>query len=139
MTSLQRASPPMGASTPNFILRRALPYVTRAPTREWQEAEEDDYENSSTLPDKQPQHKTVIYFGDTNPRKAKVDDNEVNKSVVEVQPPQSEIVISVKPSRVDVMRIEEDETKLEDYWSLPGDTTGFKADWSFVQQWRLRG
>ncbi|XP_011500686.1 PREDICTED: ankyrin repeat and BTB/POZ domain-containing protein 2 isoform X2 [Ceratosolen solmsi marchali] len=50
-----------------------------------------------------------------------------------------EIVVSVKPCREDVLRIEEEESKLEEYWSLPGDTSGFKADWSFVQQWRLRG
>ncbi|KAG7196598.1 hypothetical protein KM043_013088 [Ampulex compressa] len=50
-----------------------------------------------------------------------------------------EIVVNVSPSREDVLRIEEDESQVEDYWSLPGDTTGFKADWSFVQQWRLRG
>lgn len=50
-----------------------------------------------------------------------------------------EIVVNVSPSREDVLRIEEDESQVEDYWSLPGDNTGFKADWSFVQQWRLRG
>lgn len=50
-----------------------------------------------------------------------------------------EIVVNVSPSREDVLRIEEDESQLEDYWSLPGDRSGFKADWSFVQQWRLRG
>lgn len=50
-----------------------------------------------------------------------------------------EIVVNVSPSREDVLRIEEDESQLEDYWSLPGDNTGFKVDWSFVQQWRLRG
>lgn len=50
-----------------------------------------------------------------------------------------EVVVKVSPSREDVLRIEEDDTALEDYWSLPGDTTGFRADWSFVQQWRLRG
>lgn len=49
------------------------------------------------------------------------------------------IVVNVSPSREDVLRIEEDESQIEDYWSLPGDTSGFKADWSFVQQWRLRG
>ncbi|XP_046487314.1 ankyrin repeat and BTB/POZ domain-containing protein 2 isoform X1 [Neodiprion pinetum] len=51
----------------------------------------------------------------------------------------NEIVLNLSPSRADVLRIEEDQSSLEDYWSLPGDTTGFKADWSFVQQWRLRG
>lgn len=51
----------------------------------------------------------------------------------------NEIVLNLSPSRADVLRIEEDESSLDDYWSLPGDTTGFKADWSFVQQWRLRG
>ncbi|XP_043259698.1 ankyrin repeat and BTB/POZ domain-containing protein 2 [Colletes gigas] len=50
-----------------------------------------------------------------------------------------EIVVNVSPSREDVLRIEEDESQVEDYWSLPGDSSGFKADWSFVQQWRLRG
>ncbi|XP_076294938.1 ankyrin repeat and BTB/POZ domain-containing protein 2 isoform X2 [Lasioglossum baleicum] len=50
-----------------------------------------------------------------------------------------EIVVNISPSREDVLRIEEDESQVEDYWSLPGDNTGFKADWSFVQQWRLRG
>lgn len=50
-----------------------------------------------------------------------------------------EIVVNVSPSREDVLRIEEDESQVEDYWSLPGDNSGFKADWSFVQQWRLRG
>ncbi|XP_012342378.1 uncharacterized protein LOC105735560 [Apis florea] len=50
-----------------------------------------------------------------------------------------EIVVNVSPSREDVLRIEEDESQVVDYWSLPGDNTGFKADWSFVQQWRLRG
>lgn len=50
-----------------------------------------------------------------------------------------EIVVNVSPSREDVLKIEEDESQVEDYWSLPGDNSGFKADWSFVQQWRLRG
>lgn len=49
------------------------------------------------------------------------------------------IVIHVSPCRQDVLRLEEDESRLEDFWTLPGDTTGFKADWSFVQQWRLKG
>lgn len=52
---------------------------------------------------------------------------------------QREIIVKVTPSRQDVLKIEEDDTVLADYWSLPGDTTGFRADWSFVQQWRLRG
>ncbi|XP_053999890.1 ankyrin repeat and BTB/POZ domain-containing protein 3 isoform X2 [Hylaeus anthracinus] len=50
-----------------------------------------------------------------------------------------EIVVNVSPNREDVLRIEEDESQVEDHWSLPGDNIGFKADWSFVQQWRLRG
>ncbi|KZC03866.1 Ankyrin repeat and BTB/POZ domain-containing protein 2 [Dufourea novaeangliae] len=62
-------------------------------------------------------------------------------SLVENEDPKvtHEIVVNVSPSREDVLRIEEDESQVEDYWSLPGDNTGFKADWSFVQQWRLRG
>ncbi|XP_076179196.1 ankyrin repeat and BTB/POZ domain-containing protein 2 isoform X2 [Ptiloglossa arizonensis] len=61
-------------------------------------------------------------------------------SLVENEDPKvtHEIVVNVSPSREDVLRIEEDESQVEDYWSLPGDSSGFKADWSFVQQWRLR-
>lgn len=223
----------------NFILRRAVPFLPKAPaaTRDWQEAKRDDYyERSSTLEDKsrcgaptataatttkddgravdpkaktppsngdqQRQagkdvaHRTVIYFGDSNPRQRedkpnwqppppppslpeacvrvssrsngspetnslKNDDEKLRRDSVErnngddrdrdaavtrdtaaeKDPGKAvhEIVVNVSPSREDVLRIEEDESQLEDYWSLPGDTSGFKADWSFVQQWRLRG
>ena len=154
-----------GALGANFILRRALPYVGRLPSKEWQEEAassepEAEYGRSATLPEppRQANHKTVIYFGDTArrpereaPVPAPRDSLDANRAVIEVEaePPepeepveagdQHEIVISVKPCRADVLRIEEEESRLEDYWSLPGDTTGFKADWSFVQQWRLRG
>ncbi|KAJ8675265.1 hypothetical protein QAD02_011051 [Eretmocerus hayati] len=169
------------SSGPNFILRRALPYVGRTPSREWlEEAASDldsDYERRSTLPDddftpKQPfgtqqqqqQHKTVIYFGDTAPRKKREDNEDKTEDnnriprrksqVIELSgvegsdsnrveiesEPKSDFVMSVSPCREDVLRIEqEQDSKLDDYWSLPGDTTGFRADWSFVQQWRLRG
>lgn len=63
-----------------------------------------------------------------------IENEEVEKTKVT-----HEIVVNVSPSREDVLRIEEDESQVVDYWSLPGDNTGFKADWSFVQQWRLRG
>lgn len=178
----------------------------------------DDYERSSTLEDrsrcggqsindirdlkartrssnetgktgKDVGHKTVIYFGDSNPRQREdrarqptplqpeacvrvtsrcneesqvrddgmretfrdpirqnddedEDDAELGDSCTrENDDPKTvrEIVVNISPSREDVLRIEEDESQLEDYWSLPGDTSGFKADWSFVQQWRLRG
>lgn len=70
-----------------------------------------------------------------------LDDHQHSDNVImnncECEP--SEIIVKISPNREDVLKIEEDETLLEDYWSLPGDTTGFKADWSFVQQWRLRG
>lgn len=138
-------------------------------------------------------HKTVIYFGDTNPRQREGranwqppppppledrvqvttpkcnenpemssqtpgkeieahrdqpmvrendgDNGAARDSAIENDPTKvvHEIVVKVSPSREDVLRIEEEESQLEDYWSLPGDTSGFKADWSFVQQWRLRG
>jgi len=128
-------------------------------------------------------HKTVIYFGDSNPRQREArqapplpevcvraisrcrenpetvqarddemetfrdstrnderDDGEL-RDLIENGDSKTvhEIVVNISPSREDVLRIEEDESQLEDYWSLPGDTSGFKADWSFVQQWRLRG
>lgn len=70
------------------------------------------------------------------------DDADVTRDIATQNDPGKvvhEIVVNVSPSREDVLRIEEDESQLEDYWSLPGDTSGFKADWSFVQQWRLRG
>lgn len=219
----------------NFILRRAVPFLPKAPAataaaaREWQEAKRDDYyERSSTLEDKsrcgasaattaatsatttkddgrdpkakapssngdqrQPTkdvaHRTVIYFGDSNPRQREDkpiwqpppppptlpetcvrvspkcngnpetsasrndgdkrdredgDHDGVTRNIATEKDPGKvvhEIVVNVSPSREDVLRIEEDESQLEDYWSLPGDTSGFKADWSFVQQWRLRG
>lgn len=198
----------------NFFLRRAIPFVGRTPTKEWQEAtDQEEYEKMSTLeeggkrgkvnkelPDTKIEsdanHKTVIYFGDSIRREkeakkesatwissslvqesiANFEKRAKSRSIVEVEGDFSkvlnvevdnanfeneeqkiegvenrknlndgdesggcEFVISVKPCREDVLRIEEDETKLEDYWSLPGDTTGFRADWSFVQQWRLRG
>ncbi|EZA49690.1 hypothetical protein DMN91_012768 [Ooceraea biroi] len=185
--------------------------------RERQEdAKHEDYERSSTLEDrsrcggqtaandardlkartrgndtgkvaKDVGHKTVIYFGDSNPRQREdktrrppplpearmrvasrcnedretslrvrdgetptfrdpmqegdKGDGELGESTIENGDPKTvhEIVVSISPSREDVLRIEEDESQLEDYWSLPGDTSGFKADWSFVQQWRLRG
>lgn len=133
--NLHRASPVRigtTAASGNFILRRPpLPYVNRAPTREWQEADEE----SDSQERIKNNHKTVIYFGDTNPRCKPPEDK-----VVETDPGDAPVVqVSVKPSREDVLRIQEDQSKLEDYWSLPGDTTGFRADWSFVQQWRLRG
>lgn len=152
----------------NFILRRQLPLVERTPTREWQEASDEDddededveYTRRTTLPEVANRHKSVVpvcYFGDTmekppvpKPRvtadsKSVLADYRDDKVIVKVEAEDTtrladnEIVISVKPCREDVIRIEQDESKLEEYWSLPGDTTGFKADWSFVQQWRLRG
>lgn len=224
----------IGHEGTNFILRRAVPFLPKPPPREeWREiARYDDYERCSTLEDrsrrggggggvngspkpwtpnndigktgKDINHKTVIYFGDSNPRqkedkvrqqqppvppppppslpeacvqmtsRCKEDpetslplalqsrndetvarprdalerDNEREEdagrhrdSAMENGDPKAvhEIVVNVSPSREDVLRIEEDESQLEDYWSLPGDTSGFKADWSFVQQWRLRG
>lgn len=222
----------IGHEGANFILRRVVPFLPKPPAREeWREvARNDDYERSSTLEDrsrrgvvndnrdpkpwtpsndiakagKDISHKTVIYFGDSNPRqkedKARQqkspppppsppplpeacvqvtsrcnEDSETSRAELrprdgdgmEIRPgdasepgyereedagrcrdsamkngdPEAahEIVVNVSPSREDVLRIEEDESQLEDYWSLPGDTSGFKADWSFVQQWRLRG
>lgn len=218
----------IGNEGANFILRRAVPFLSKSSAREeWREvARHDDYEKSSTLEDrsrrgvndsrdhpkpwtpnsdlgktgKDINHRTVIYFGDSNPRQkedkarqqlpppppplppplpeASVqvtsrcnEDSETSlrprdgeiearprdaserdiereedagrrrDSAMENGDPKAahEIVVNVSPSREDVLRIEEDESQLEDYWSLPGDTSGFKADWSFVQQWRLRG
>lgn len=190
---------------------------------EWREVtrHDDDYDRSSTLEDRSRRgdgvmndsrdlkpwtssndigktgkdvgHKTVIYFGDSNPRpkedkmrqppappppppplpeacvqvtsrcnennprdaetteaserdkEREEDDAGRRRDAAEMEngagDPKAahEIVVNVSPSREDVLRIEEDESQLEDYWSLPGDTSGFKADWSFVQQWRLRG
>ena len=113
------------------------------------------------------QNKTVIYFGDTSKRDNKnnlSNKDKLSSSIVKVlcdktssdsnnngdgddndskndnkSEEVSDIVISVRPSREDVLKIEENESKIDDYWALPGDTTGFRADWSFVQQWRLRG
>lgn len=177
--TMQASSPVVGGPLPgNFILRRALPFVGREPSREWQEEAasdepDSDYEGRSTLPEQQPaqrpaNHRTVIYFGDTSRRRRRWDkdspvppqpaprESRRQPPPVPVQQPAeeeqadectvlrleaapAEIVLSVKPCRADVLRLEEDESKQEEYWSLPGDTTGFKADWSFVQQWRLRG
>ncbi|XP_076665560.1 ankyrin repeat and BTB/POZ domain-containing protein 2 isoform X3 [Andrena cerasifolii] len=172
----------------NFILRRGLPFTSRAPSKEWMEAEDPGdagYDNSVTLESKDRDgkvervtkikgdvaHKTVIYFGDSNQRQSKVCPKEApsqplakedsrtkgeedegkrleraerQRSTVSLMENEEakvthEIVVNVSPSREDVLRIEEDESQVEDYWSLPGDSTGFKADWSFVQQWRLRG
>lgn len=200
----------------NFILRRAVPFLPKPPARmeQQEDARHDDYERSSTLEDKSRRgdqtvnnrdvraraqcndigkirkdvgHKTVIYFGDSNPRQRGEDrarqpppetcvrvtpkcnenretssqmrnyemetsrdsierndgndDTESSSRTVENGDSKTvhEFVINISPSREDVLRIEEDESQLEDYWSLPGDTSGFKADWSFVQQWRLRG
>lgn len=213
----------------NFILRRAVPFPSKpspAGRERRPEARRDDcYEKSPTLEErsrccgsgdrkvgKDVGHKTVIYFGDTNPRRReeranwqpppppplpppppplsqaplspeakqhaiaprrseslekallctrnddaqvrrdgstgkKKDDDRGDASVVARNSASGndpakvahEIVVNVSPSREDVLRIEEDESQLEDYWSLPGDRSGFKADWSFVQQWRLRG
>lgn len=238
----------------NFILRRAMPFVKRTPSKEWQEATNyDDYETMSTLEDKsrhnfppcepikpvdsyippdelinprptktprtilnnsslsidqnkfdyaqptrpappkplpkprmqspdwnQPKiqsdsnNKVVIYFGENKnndesislgkisnqsqsswslredesnhdsiennlSEKLSVDelDDQENSGNCVINP--GEIIVNISPNYEDVLRIEEDETCLDEYWSLPGDTTGFKADWSFVQQWRLRG
>lgn len=199
----------IGNESANFILRRAMPFSSKSPIfrgdRQEAAAKCDDYERSSTLEDRSRRcgsdhqvvndgrdskmgkdvgHKTVIYFGDSNPRRKedrarrqpspeatsrcknedpgaslllprndeilgdsmdqdgeKNDDDRRRDSVTENGDPKvvHEIVVNVSPSREDVLRIEEDESQLEDYWSLPGDTSGFKADWSFVQQWRLRG
>lgn len=210
----------IGHEGANFILRRAVPFLPKPPAlEEWREVTRyDDYEKSSTLEDRSRHggggvndsrdlkswtssndigktgkdigHKTVIYFGDSNPRPKEdrarqqqspspppplpeaclqvtsrsnedpetslrsrdgeiearprdtsEQDDEREEDSVENSDPKAahEIVVNVSPSREDVLRIEEDESQLEDYWSLPGDTSGFKADWSFVQQWRLRG
>lgn len=208
--------PQIGNEGSNFILRRAVPFLLKS-REEWREvARHDDYERSSTLEDrsrrdvndnrdhpwtssgdvaktgKDLSHRTVIYFGDSNPRQKEdkarqqqqpppppppppplpeasvqvtarcnegsetslrprdaserdkeweEDTGRCRDSALENGDPKAahEIVVNVSPSREDVLRIEEDESQLEDYWSLPGDTSGFKADWSFVQQWRLRG
>lgn len=211
----------VGHEGANFILRRAVPFLPKPPAREeWREIvrRHESYEKSSTLEDrsrrggndshdvkpwtssgdiaktgKDVSHKTVIYFGDSNPRQkedkprqqqqppsppplpedacvqmtsrcketsetSRNDETEIHPrdrsqerdedverrrecAAMENGDPKAahEIVVNVSPSREDVLRIEEDESQLEDYWSLPGDTSGFKADWSFVQQWRLRG
>lgn len=157
----------------NFILRRPVTFISREPTREWQETSE--YEKTSTLEDPTRRrfdkteivvgvgskstrtidvpHKTVIYFGDTSQREREKKGSTESRrdevpsrnlerdenSTIDNTKRSHEIVVNVTPSREDVLRIEEDESQIEDYWSLPGDTTGFKADWSFVQQWRLRG
>lgn len=193
----------------NFILRRALPFATKSPSKEWlniTSSTSNDYDNNvtteershepevenTTMPvissgarrnDKDVAHKTVIYFGDSNQRQnnkfssretssqltskdertmidvKKEEANETQKdreegrsggkierqrSTVSLMENEDakvthEIVVNVSPSREDVLRIEEDESQVEDYWSLPGDSSGFKADWGFVQQWRLRG
>lgn len=226
----------------NFILRRAIPFVKRTPSKEWQEATKfDNYDSMSTLEDRtklpvqlksldkselkqgkpvksprpslsssltsvnvhsledeseivQPNrptppkplpkprimpaetkiecdvnNKIMIYFGEkhdefngdttikseslwslgqTDSLNVNADNVCVDKDINDGQLCQdnvtcgndsAEIIVRVSPSREDILKIEEDETRLEEYWSLPGDTTGFKADWSFVQQWRLRG
>lgn len=204
----------------NFILRRALPFTGKSPSKEWlnvsnndaADSGDGDYKDGGAIdeinhgkemedeatvpvttgakkPDKDVAHKTVIYFGDTNQKhgnrfnsdkgasssnrcqftmtkdESKMDERVVDdrdrdrdgdgdgddeercsgKSLVknlaknEDVKVTHEIVVNVSPSREDVLRIQEDESQVEDYWSLPGDNTGFKADWSFVQQWRLRG
>ncbi|XP_044582479.1 ankyrin repeat and BTB/POZ domain-containing protein 2 isoform X2 [Cotesia glomerata] len=144
----------------NFILRRAMPFVSRAPSKEWQEATMvDDYGTMSTLEDTTKLLDLGLTstnsspslvggrimdgdygkFTPSRPAPPKPD-QDPNKIVIHCgENSQEEIVVHVSPSREDVLKIEEDETRIEDYWSLPGDTTGFKADWSFVQQWRLRG
>lgn len=186
----------------NFILRRALPFTGKSPSKEWLNVSndtsgDDDYKDKGAAideinrgkemedgamvtgakkGDKDVAHKTVIYFGDTNQKQgnrfndreassnrcqfttkdeSKTADEQVvdngddgercdGKSQVNLAKHEDvkvthEIVVNVSPSREDVLRIQEDESQVEDYWSLPGDNTGFKADWSFVQQWRLRG
>ncbi|XP_071862841.1 ankyrin repeat and BTB/POZ domain-containing protein 2 isoform X1 [Bombus fervidus] len=195
----------------NFILRRALPFTSKSPSKEWlnidnnipnsgnpkdgstiEEINHREEMEGTMIPvtgcnikksDKDVAHKTVIYFGDTNQRpnhrfngkessaqltnkselkimeskkEEQVADgledercggkgqNERQRSTVSLVEEEDvkvthEIVVNVSPSREDVLKIEEDESQVEDYWSLPGDNTGFKADWSFVQQWRLRG
>ncbi|KAK9294137.1 hypothetical protein QLX08_011128 [Tetragonisca angustula] len=199
----------------NFILRRALPFTGKSPSKEWLNISNDtanpddddckdgaaideidhrkEMEDEATVPvtttgakknDRDVAHKTVIYFGDTNQKQSnrfndkeapsnrcqfavakdesKMADEQVaddrdrdrdgddgercsGKSLVKTLAKNEdvkvthEIVVNVSPSREDVLRIQEDESQVEDYWSLPGDNTGFKADWSFVQQWRLRG
>ncbi|KAK1121680.1 hypothetical protein K0M31_009991 [Melipona bicolor] len=194
----------------NFILRRALPFTGKSPSKEWlnitndtSNSGDDDYKDGAAIDeinhgkemedeamvpvtitgakkgDKDVAHKTVIYFGDTNQKQSNrfndkeassnrcqfttkdeskmaeskkdeqvVDDRDRDdgerKSLVNLAKNEDvkvthEIVVNVSPSREDVLKIQEDESQVEDYWSLPGDNTGFKADWSFVQQWRLRG
>lgn len=116
--NLQVSAPMRTGDSSNFILRRALPLVAREPTKEWQEEAASDPE-----PEPTPlQHKTVIYFGDSAERSR---DTNVSKENKEDEP---DFVLSVKPGREDVLRIEQDE-----------EETCFKPDWSFVQQWRLRG
>ncbi|XP_076749246.1 ankyrin repeat and BTB/POZ domain-containing protein 2 isoform X1 [Xylocopa sonorina] len=196
----------------NFILRRALPFTSKSPSKEWlnisnntADPGSDDRGDGATIEgkshvteiegkmtqvtrgnigktDRDVAHKTVIYFGDSNQRqnnkfnpkeassqvairdeskmvdlrkeeqadgpedgrgsgKGQSERQRSTVSLVENEEPKvtHEIVVNVSPSREDVLRIEEDESQVEDYWSLPGDSSGFKADWSFVQQWRLRG
>jgi hypothetical protein len=216
MSGIEIQQQQIGSEDTNFILRRAVPFLPKPPVRrEPQEsAKHEDYERSSTLEDrsrcggqimndsrdlkgrtrsndpgkirKDVGHKTVIYFGDSNPRQredrtrqppplleacvratsrfkenremsVQIRDDEMEtfhdstwnddndngelRDLIENGDSKTvhEIVVNISPSREDVLRIEEDESQLEDYWSLPGDTSGFKADWSFVQQWRLRG
>ncbi|XP_023246146.1 ankyrin repeat and BTB/POZ domain-containing protein 2 [Copidosoma floridanum] len=105
----------------NFILMRpALPFVSREPSREWQEeAASDDSE-----PAKEPLHRTVVYFGDTKRRDRTTDSGDRLAADAEPSPG---IVVSVRPGREDVLRIEQQPHR------------EFKPDWSFVQQWRLKG
>ncbi|XP_008547704.2 ankyrin repeat and BTB/POZ domain-containing protein 3 [Microplitis demolitor] len=187
LPEISKAFRPMDST--NFILRRALPFVKRVPSKEWQEATKfDDYESMSTLEDKTKlrspssspgtdpgrgltsssrccsmneikmdfkikptrpapprpgsdvtDNKVVIYCGDDERQISRSQSCWSLREDSNCGEETREIVVRVTPSREDVLKIEEDETKIEDYWSLPGDTTGFKADWSFVQQWRLRG
>ena len=168
VASLRSSNASITTTNGNFILRRALPYVTRTPTQEWQEASDDDldYERKATLPEdkkiiQQQQHKSVVYFGDTAKRSKLNSQNESNNgsqsavskfegkvacTVVKVEEEDIEpasIVISVKPGREDVVKIEQDDNGIQhDYWPDGNDidnSSEFKADWSFVQRWRLRG
>jgi hypothetical protein len=132
----------------NFVPRRALPLVSREPTLEWQEAA------AASDPEPEPKHRTVVYFGDTGRRERETPSEEdiVEPTLEENSPgfrcpgesrPEEvvrEIVVSVKPCRADVLRIEEARgDDLEDDCELSDQGSPSKADWSFVQQWRLRG
>ncbi|NP_001135439.1 ankyrin repeat and BTB (POZ) domain containing 2 [Nasonia vitripennis] len=116
----------------NFILRRALPLVVREPTKEWQEEAASDPEPEPTPPQQQQQqqqqHKTVIYFGDSAER-SRENNNSSGKENKDFWKDEPDFVLSLSPGPEDALRIEQQDE----------EESCFKPDWSFVQQWRLRG